>query len=216
MNSKRVHDAIGKDKVDRMLLGHPEDYSGPRLSIMPLLSIGHPHSDARVRRVVLAEPFDGNGEVCHQLAEILNHKDLLPEGADKPVARLRRLSRSDHYIRRWYAGCAYQWASVSPVLLPGFDHPRSNSGIKALGRAEKLLRKALHHADISMPCRIEISPVSWWAGVPHARSFVPRDKLGPAPRYHVKLTFDQPFTGPLSLGRQRHTGLGVFAAMQDP
>jgi CRISPR-associated protein Csb2 len=215
MNSKRVHDAFGKDKVDRTLLGHPKDYSGPRLSIMPLLSIGHPHSDTRIRRVILAEPFGGNGEVCHQLAEIFNNKDLVPDESDKPAVRLRRLSQNDRYIRKWYAGCARQWASVSPVLLPGFDHPRSNNGAKAIERAEKLVHKALHQADIPLPCRIEISPISWWPGVPHARGFVPRDKLGPAPRYHVKLTFDHRFTGPLSLGRQRHTGLGVFAAIQD-
>ena len=216
MNSKRVHDAIGKDRVDQLLLGHPKEYAGPRLSILPLLSIGHQHAGGQVRRVILAEPFDGNGEICHILAELFHNQLLIPDEPDAaPVARLIRLRHDDCYIRRWYACSAKQWASVSPVLLPGFDRPRSKNGEKALERAEKLVCKALHQADIPLPCKVEISPISWWPGVPQARDFVPRDKLGPAPRYHVKLTFDQPFTGPLSLGRQRHTGLGVFAAIKD-
>lgn len=213
LNSMCVHNAIGRDKVDRILLGHPKEYSGPRVSIMPLLSVGHRHAGGRVRRIILAEPFDGSGEICRQLAEILNNKCLVPEKSNQPVAQLRRLSQNDRYVRKWYAGSARQWASVSPVLLPGFDHPRSNNETKVLERAERLVHKSLHQANIAVPCRIEISPISWWDDVPHARGFVPRDKLGPAPRYHVKLTFDQPFTGPLSLGRQRYTGFGVFAAI---
>lgn len=215
LNTPPIHKALGTDTVNRMILGHDANNPGPRLSILPLLSVGHPNADARIRRVILAEPFDGDGSICHQLAEILNGKDLVPHSADKPVARLRCLSPYDRYIRKWYAGSSCQWASVSPVLLPGFDHPRSKSGAGQLKRAEKLVCKTLSHADINLSCRIEISPLSWWPGVPHARDFVPRDKLGPAPRYHVKLTFDQPFTGPLSLGRQRHMGLGVFAAMSE-
>lgn len=213
MNTPAVHKALGEKMVNRMLLGHDNDNPGPRLSIMPLLSVGHPHADALVRRLILAEPFSGDGSVCHLLAELLDGKNLMPDRSDQPVVQLRRLPQHDRYVRRWYAGCACQWASVSPVLLPGFDHPRSNSGTKALERAEKLVLKALAHADITSQCRVEISPLSWWPNVPHARDFIPRDKLGPAPRYHIKLIFDQPFTGPLSLGRQRHTGLGVFAAL---
>jgi CRISPR-associated protein Csb2 len=214
---------LGDDVVDGMILGHREDASGPRLSILPLLSIGHRHADARIRRIILAEPFGGEGTICHLLEELLNGKDLLPDEPDaRPVATLVRLPRNDGYTRRWYTGSATQWASVSPVLLPGFDRrtdkrrdkPRPQKATETLARAERLMVQALSHAGVSLPCRVELSQVCWWPGVPHARDFVPRDKLGPAPRYHVKLTFDQPFTGPLSLGRQRHMGLGVFAAIE--
>lgn len=225
LGSQRVRDALHDVcDVDGMLLGHPRDSDSPRLSILPLLSIGQQHADARVRRVILAEPFGGNGAICHRLAELLHGARLQP---DKPVpwppqdARLVRLPHNDHFIRRWYVGSALQWASVSPVLLPGFDQridkrngrDRPQSASATLDRTERLVIKSLAHAGIAVPCRVEFSPVSWWPGVPHARDFVPRDKLGPAPRCHVKLTFDQCFTGPLSLGRQRHTGLGVFAAL---
>ncbi len=207
--------------VDAMLLGHPKDEDSPRLSILPLLSVGHQHSDARVRRVILAEPFGGDGTVCRLLAELLNGQLLQNTTNSRREAILVRLPHNDRHIRRWYSGSAQQWASVSPVLLPGFDHRidkregrhRPQNGAATLARAEKLTLTALAHAGIAQPCRVELSSVSWWPGVPHARDFVPRDKLGPAPRCHVKLTFDQPFTGPLSLGRQRHMGMGVFAAL---
>ena len=222
LGSPRLRRALDDQTVDKMLLGHPKNCAGPRLSILPLLSVGHQHADGRVRRVILAEPFCGDGSVCHLLAELLNGQPLLPDEPDaKPVARLVRLPHNDRYVRRWFSGSAKQWASVSPVLLPGFDHRidkrdgkiRPQKGAATLARAEKLTLKALVHAGITQSCRVELGPVSWWPGVPHARDFVPRDKLGPAPRYHVKLTFDQRFTGPLSLGRQRHMGLGVFAAL---
>jgi CRISPR-associated protein Csb2 len=224
-STKRIRDAmqsIDPTCVDSMLLGHAKDPAGPRLSIMPLLSIGHQHADTRVRRIILAAPFDSEGNICHLLGEMLNGQNLMPDSPDpKAIARLRLLRSTDAYIRRWYAGSSKTWASVSPVLLPGFDlrtdkrdgKPKQTKATKSFARAEKLAVKSLHHAGISIPCKVEISELSWWPRVPHARNFVPREKLGPAPRYHLKLTFDQPFTGPLSLGRQRHMGLGVFAAL---
>jgi CRISPR-associated protein Csb2 len=224
LGGKRVRDAMrGICDVDAMLLGHPHGYDGPRLSILPLLSIGHQHADARIRRLILAEPFGAEGAVTHLLAEVLNGDDLRPDQPNIQPARLIRLHNHDRYIRSWYARSSRTWASVSPVLLPGFDdrtdtrdhRSRKISATQKLARGEKLIFKALRHADIALPCRVELSEVSWWPGVPHARDFVPRDKLGPAPRYHVKLTFDQSFTGPLSIGRQRHMGLGVFAALDN-
>jgi len=223
LGSARVRKTLGDAAVDQVLLGHPDKTDGPRLSILPLLSVGHRHADARVRRLILAEPFGAAGDICPVLAELLNGKELVPVGAGAaPVARLLRLPQNDRYTRWWYAGSERTWASVSPVLLPGFDGrtDRRRSGqrqlpaSKKLDRAHKLVLKALAQAGIALPCQVEIGPLSWWPGVPHASSFVPRDKLGPAPRYHVKLTFEQPFSGPLSLGRQRHTGLGVFAALR--
>ncbi len=223
---RRLRADLGDDVVDQMILGHPKDHGGPRLSILPLLSVGHRHADARVRRVILAEPYGGDGAVCRRLGELLNGQPLLPdekmsEQKGHPAARLVRLADHDGYTRKWYAGPARQWATVSPVLLPGHDQridrrgasPRPQKGAATFARAERLILTALKHAGISLPCRVELSPVCWWPAVPHAREFAPRDKLGPAPRYHVKLTFDQCFAGPLSLGRQRHTGLGVFAAL---
>jgi CRISPR-associated protein Csb2 len=221
----RVRDAmqsIDPKCVDSMLLGHAKDPAGPRLSIMPLLSIGHQHADARVRRIILAAPFDSEGNICHLLGEMLNGQNLMPDSPDpNPIAQLRLLRSTDAYIRRWYAGSSKTWASVSPVLLPGFDlrtdkrdgKSKQTNAAKSFARAQKLAVKSLHHAGIPIPCKVEISELSWWPRVPHARNFVPREKLGPAPRYHIKLTFDQLFTGPLSLGRQRHMGLGVFAAI---
>lgn len=211
--TERVRKALTDQTVDGMLLGHPKEHAGPRLSILPLLSVGHRHADARVRRVILAEPFGADGATCHVLAELLNGHVLLPDHPRTFPLQLIRPARGDRFAQRWYVGPSKTWATVSPVLLPGFDQRRNQDHAKAMGRAEQLVIKSLAHAGIAVPCRVELSPVSWWPNVPHARDFVPRDKLGPSPRYHVKLTFDKAFTGPLSLGRQCHTGLGVFAAL---
>jgi CRISPR-associated protein Csb2 len=223
LGSDAVRAKLGHERVDTMLLGHPKEYQGPRVSILPLPSVGNRNADGRVRRLVLAEPASSDGAVSQQLAELLNGRTLKPElESAPPVARLVRLPGDAAYLRRYYVGSSQSWATVSPVLLPGFDGRtdrrragRRLPGTQQLDRAEQLVRKSLTHAGVTATCKIELSPVSWWAGVPSATAFVPRDKLGPCPRYHVKLTFDQPFAGPLSLGRQRHAGLGVFAALDD-
>ncbi len=222
LGSERVRDQLGNEVVNKILLGHAEEGAHPRLSILPLLSVGHRHADARVRRVMLAEPFGGSGDICRTLAGLLNGQLLIPsDGKRAPSTCLIRLPHDDRYVRRWFVCSAREWASVSSVVLPGFDNRRDRrrTGFRIQkcsttnARAEKLVMKALSHAGIAQSCTVEFGEISWWPGVPHAREFVPRDKLGPAPRYHVKLTFEKSFTGPLSLGRQRHMGLGVFAAL---
>ncbi|HEX3659671.1 MAG TPA: type I-U CRISPR-associated protein Csb2 [Pirellulales bacterium] len=204
--------------VNRVILGHPPDASGPRLSILPLPSIGHPHSDGQIRRVILAESAGGDGSLSLLLSRVLHNAALQPDRGDDAFSprevRLAHLKPEDRFLR-FYTALAHVWASVTPVLLPGYDDRKLHRGNqqKRLARAEQLVCKALAQAGIGVPARIELSRVPFWAGTLHSRKYRPREKLAHYPRWHVRLAFDRPWIGPLAIGAGRHCGFGLFAAV---
>ncbi|HOI53944.1 MAG TPA: type I-U CRISPR-associated protein Csb2 [Phycisphaerae bacterium] len=208
--------------VDQAILGHPPDAPGPRLSVLPLPSVGHRHSDGLIRRVILAEPFGGDGALCRLLWQALPDMVLRPASGDEDLPGetfMTQLSPNDRFLR-YYAPThrsARVWASVTPVLLPGYDDRRQHRGnhLKRLARSEQLLCKALSQAGLDIPARMEMTRVPWWPGSLHARDYTVREKLQHYPRYHVRLSFDEPISGPLAVGAGRHTGFGVFAACED-
>jgi CRISPR-associated protein Csb2 len=209
--------------VDGFLFGHGQEADCHRLSILPVHTIGHQYADGRVRRFILAEPIGFDGQISALLKGNLDQEKLVADDPDKTVvAKIFSISAFSKFTHPYYIKPARTWATVSPVLLPGFDRRESKKGATAsvvqaqYKRAVGLVHKALRQAGIVAEVKsIELSPLSWWPNLPHARDYVPRDKLGSAPRYHVKITFEQPFYGPFSLGRQRHMGFGVFAVLPD-
>jgi len=205
-------DQVDPTLIDGMILGHPKD--GPRLSIVPLPSIGHPHSDGLIRRVLLAEPFGSDGVLCARLARGLQGKTVEFEGACScRSSELDAISHGDSVLRR-YTTEANTWASVTPVLLPGHNERRQQrrDHARSIARAQALLCKSLHQAGLRTPAQIEIDQVPYWPGSLHARDYDPRDKLAHLPRYHCRIVFDSPVAGPLSIGAGRHVGFGVLAA----
>jgi CRISPR-associated protein Csb2 len=205
--------------VDQVILGHPPDATGPRLSILPLPSIGHLQSDGLIRRVLMAESAACDGSLSSLISRVLHSAELQPETTDHAFSpgqvRLARLNRDDRFLRL-YTKPAEVWASVTPVLLPGYDDRKVHRGNqrKRLDRAEQLVCKALAQAGVGFPARIELSRVPFWPGTLHAREYCPRAKLAHYPRWHVRLTFDLPWTGPLAVGAGRHVGFGLFAAVE--
>ncbi|MEX0741787.1 MAG: type I-U CRISPR-associated protein Csb2, partial [Phycisphaeraceae bacterium] len=205
----------GQTIINRVILGHPPKTPGPRLSILPLPSIGHRHSDGRIRRVLLTEPFGSDGHVIQVLGELLQGHSLQPEDpADDLGISLVRIQRYDPVVE-CYIGSTRTWSSATPVLLPGYDDRKQHRGDqqKRFARAEQLVCKALRQADIEQPADIAITRVPLIPGTNHVRDARPRQKLAHYPRYHVRLTFNQSFTGPLSIGAGRHAGFGVMASI---
>jgi CRISPR-associated protein Csb2 len=207
---------VAKDAKDEaliagMIMGHPQD--SPRLSILPLPSIGHQHSDGRVRRVMLAEPQGSTAGICDYLRRALDQQVFAFDGdCPFPASRLQALGRSDSVAAR-YAGSSRTWASVTPVLLPGHNERRNDDATKSLARAQALVAKSLEQAGVTGIKDFEISRVPYWKGSRHVREYHPRQKLQHCPRFHVMLTFKDPHTGPLSIGSGRHVGFGTLAAI---
>ncbi|HQH70749.1 MAG TPA: type I-U CRISPR-associated protein Csb2 [bacterium] len=209
---------LGSEVVENQVMGHPKQGIAGRVSILPLPTVREGPTDGRIRRVMVAQPVESDGSLIRLLGQILNGKKLCPLSDETrfPEIYLERIGQRDSVVP-YYTGISKTWASVTPVLLPGFDDRKKYRGnhLRRLARAEQLVNKALRQAGIDVSASIELSRVPYWTGSVHALEYQPRDKLIHYPRWHVRLTFDLPLTGPLALGAGRHAGLGIFAAVPD-
>ena len=213
-NRPHVVNSLGQDTIDREIKGHPKESTRDRVSILPLPTIRNGPTDGRIRRVMLAQPLGSDGSLCTWLGQLFEGQQLTPlTDEDRfPSIFLERVSRQDTVLP-YYLGISQVWVSVTPVLLPGYDDRKEHRGDhqKRLARAEQLVRKALRHVGIDVSGHIELSRVPYWTGSLHAREYRPRERLVHYPRWHVRLTLDRPWTGPLAIGAGRHSGFGVFA-----
>jgi CRISPR-associated protein Csb2 len=177
----------------------------PRFSYLALPSIGARHADGMIRRVLIAEPFDGDGQHADWAAARLSGADLVDEERG-PVATLERLDEHDpgERVLPRFTGRSREWISATPVVLPGYD------GLK-VEKAGKLLSLACDQAGLPPGC---VESFEFVGPPAHAgtvgRWFVP-SYLRKWPLRWARLVFKEEAAGPIALGAGRHCGLGVFA-----
>lgn len=194
-----------------------KDDSHPRFSYLPLPSIGHRHADGQIRRVIIAEPFEGSGgdgRSARWAAQRLAGAILQDEDRG-PVARLEPVEPDEadfaqvfhHYTARSSREGGATWVSITPVILPGYDDNKPD-------KRERLLLDCLRHAGIdpAAVASMQSRRSSWYPGVTAPlTSFKRPNYLMHLPAIHVQLKFSQPVSGPVAIGAGRHCGLGVFA-----
>jgi len=204
-----LEDAAGW--VESFVAGHRSAGNGDhrQFSYVPLPSIGNEHADAMIRRLMIVAPFGCESELCH-LAAQLDGEQLRPEGG--AAGPILDSIRSDG-VTRQYLGWSKVWASVTPVILPGHDDHEPE---KTIG----LIERALAQSGIEQRCQFTWSAIP---NFPHCLTAHKYDHNGRRIGYfrpkhlegltavHVRLTFDNPVAGPLSIGAGRHCGLGVLA-----
>jgi CRISPR-associated protein Csb2 len=195
----------------RYVAGHAGDAeeSLARFSYLPLPSIGHPHADGMIRRVLIAEPCGASGAHARWACSRLNHTALIDEQTGGPCAVLAALIEPDGVLAA-YLGPAEAWFTITPVILPGMDDHKHH-------KAERLIIKAVVQAGIDFAAVAEFAlqkaPV--WRGSLHPQQYHLPEHLRHLPRWHVRLRFRQPIGGPIAIGAGRHSGLGLFAGKDD-
>lgn len=214
--------------VEQYVAGHREKSEGAvealhaQLSYVPLPSVGHAHTDPGVRRLMIVAPF-GDDEILEHLARQLDGRRLVPERTEQlrgPVF-LSRL-RHDGVIDSYTKPCR-TWASFTPVILPGHDDRKPE-------KTRKLIRKALSQSGIDQPCEFEWSAFSHFAKSYSAYKHVRDEQAKDGRRHvgyvrpghllelsavHLRLTFEQPVPGPLTIGAGRHCGFGLLVGLDD-
>jgi CRISPR-associated protein Csb2 len=188
-------------------LGHGK---GPerdcRLSYIPLPSIGHQHTDGRVRRALLTG-LPGDRHV-KDLASIMDGMRLVAPG--KPAARLVALTGKDVVLDH-YVGSSRSWASVTPVILHGHDAKR---GRVDPNKTRKLIQEALDQAGMgNAVATYAYRRAPWWPGTGSSRDIRIPAHLASWPRYHLKVEFRTEVRGPLLIGIGRHYGIGLLATV---
>lgn len=225
-----------QDWVNRVVRGKQQSNTEEhrRFSYVPLPSIGHEHSDALIRNVMVVAPLGMERELDF-LARRLDGELLTPEGdrdeckpeTSRPAADQIVLQKfkppAGKFIANCYLGTSDVWQTVTPVILDGHNKKSKSDKPEAIAReTEKLICKALARSGIEAPCEFT------WQAIPfvkHCLSAHKYDRDGRHTGYHrpghlngltavhVRLTFQTPMPGPITIGAGRHCGLGLFMAV---
>lgn len=252
----KFHEQLGWNE-DRLpfLHGHGESAdgnrshqptSGPRLAILPLPSLefrGEQRGNTvgPIRRVLLTVMRGEDTRALREVEALLGGRELIPEsGTEK--AMLQPLPQ-DQMVNS-YTRQATTWATVTPVVLPGFDDPgglrkrlRKNAEPKLTSaekkklirklddRTEALLRKAIEHAgfypELARYASLEWRGTGYLQGLSMARKYFVPDHLQRFRRVHVRVTWRDAagqaisVPGPICIGGGRHFGLGLFIPSQN-
>ena len=209
-NRQDFQDQFAED-TEVYLAGHAtgEKRTPARFSYLPLPTIGHAHADGMIRRLLIAEPYGGDGLHARWAQQRLRNQVLRDkDGEERGVLLDLWRTGSDKMVSR-YTGESRSWSSVTPVILPGFDDGKRV-------KAEKLLVQSLEQAGVPPESVTDLTlrKAPFWSGSQHPRQYQRPKYLKHLPAWHVHLVFREPIPGPLTLGAGRHVGLGVMAAAE--
>lgn len=188
----------GGDAAPAALHGHDEQRG--HAAYLPLADVGHTAAAGGIRGVGLALPRDLDGrerEACMRAFADVDRVML-------PGRRPLRLS-DDHgelatlSAERW-TGPSTDWATVTPVILDRF--PR-----RARTPLDELLTSI---ANAGLPKPIEAAILAGPPVVGGALAGRLRGPVVPGKRVHARLRFAVPVHGPVSVGRGRFRGVGLF------
>jgi CRISPR-associated protein Csb2 len=218
----------GEDaRIDRILVGRgaTESDKAQRVRITPLPSIGHPHADHAIRRVLVEIPTNcplladdvewafsgmplrvsGDGEILCELAPATD-RGMLSHYAldDAPPANL--------------------WRTVTPAVLPQEVARRRIDPVRrradAKGGAERAkeetaaaaaVAQALRHAGVAArPGAIRVQREPFEAKGARAEAFAPDTRFPKVRLWHAEVALDVPQRGPLVVGDGRYLGLGLM------
>lgn len=244
-----------EEETRRVILGHGETRSehhqpvqGARIAFIPLPSIEwrgdkRKFSVGSIRRVVATTFGNFDRESFRRFAQQFAGQELVDEKLNKPVALLAKQPEKDGAIDTYFQSAA-TWATVTPVILPGYDDPRklrqriraqNAKGLTAEektalllkldNRIEFLLRKAIRQAGFSdafaQHAELEWRSTGFWTGTELASRYAVPDQHRRYRRLHVRITWRSPegfplkISGPICIGGGKFSGLGLFAAIAD-
>jgi CRISPR-associated protein Csb2 len=226
--------------IDRVLIGRgaTEADKAARVRIIPLPSIGHPHADQAIRRVLVEIP--PNCPVA--LADIEWAVSGLHLGADAETGEIVDENRpllvradDDAMLDHYGVGAsnpARVWRTVTPAALPQsacrrrIDPHRPHDPAERKGAPERAAEEhrargaaiqAARHAGIAAgvaAVRVQREPFTGRGE--RAERFAPGTRFAKERLWHVEVTFAEPVSGPLIIGDGRYLGLGLMEPVPAP
>ncbi len=187
-----------------------EQETPPRFSYLPLPTIRDGHADGMIRRLLIAEPFGGDGTHARWAQNRLSNTILRDKYRVERGLLLGLWRPASKGMVKRYVRPAIAWATVTPVILQGFDDGK-------LAKAEKLLFTAIKQAGLPLEAVKEVTmrKAPFWPGSQHPRHYFLPNYLTGRPGWHVRMIFYEPMPGPLAIGAGRHIGLGLFAGSEE-
>ncbi len=218
-----------KDEIERVLIGREatEADKAARIRISSLPSIGHPHADRAIRRLLVQVPpncpiraddiawaFSGlTLKIDTETGEIL--LNLVPA---TDLGMLRYYGVDGEHASR-------TWRTVTPAALPERAARRriepsrireeAKGGLERgaeQNRATTAVLQALRHAQIDTrvsTVRVQREPFD--AKGARAEVFAAGTRFTKERLWHIEIGFAEPVAGPLVLGDGRYMGIGLMA-----
>jgi CRISPR-associated protein Csb2 len=193
--------------------GHadPPIRTSHRLSWLPIPTVGHAHADGRVRRLMIAGPAGATREEMERALFGLHFVKL--KLSDEPFALLAETDEMEGAVAP-YVAVADDWATVTPLVLPGHTtRGRAQPGKLIPKKVEQLVLRALQREGYPEPIDLWMQTAPFHPGA-HAAGRYEAARYMRLPQLHVRVRLARTFRGPLLAGVGRHYGLGLFAAVR--
>ncbi|GHV22611.1 type I-U CRISPR-associated protein Cas5/Cas6 [Planctomycetales bacterium] len=252
---RRIMDWSAEDAA-AFVLGHGEapgethqPVNGARLVFLPLPSLEWRGAKrgavvGAFRRVLVTVKGEYDDAKFARLINALDGAELIDEKTQTPTAFLRRENSRSTVVERYLQASA-EWATVTPVILPGYDDPRKlrrrlhpppaaapltadakNEIWRQLDRRlEHLLRKALRQSgipdELAQTAQLDWRDAGFLPGVDLAKNYDVPHQHRRYRRVHLRIDWrdaqGEPLkiSGPLCVGGGKFSGLGLLATMPD-
>jgi CRISPR-associated protein Csb2 len=238
------------DDARRIILGHGETpgdehkpVNGGRIAFLPLPSIEMREGNERVvgsiRRVLVTVRGNLAPQEFRRFIQRLEGQELTDDKSQETGALIFRHNENDGAIRPYFETSA-TWATVTPVILPGYDDPRklrrqlddvetplsADEKAEVLrkldARIEQLVRKAIVQSGFSeamaRDAELDWRSTGFWPGTAHASQYAVPEQHRRYRRLHIRITWRKPdgsmlkVLGPICIGGGKFSGFGLFAA----
>ena len=209
------------DDVARYLVGRgaTDADKAMRVRIVPLPSIGHPHADMAIRRLMVHVP-----QSCPLRTDDLAWAFAQVAWTDVDGVILADLQRmEDEGMAERYERGGRCWRSVTPLALAAAQRRRvdpAGAREEAKGAAERAqeesravhaVHQALRHAGVADTLTaVHVQREPFDAHGERAEAFAAGTRFPKEALWHVSATFAAPIAGPLLLGDGRYLGLGLM------
>ncbi len=218
--------------VSPAISGHDPDGKptrDPHIAFVPLLDVGHPYSDGRIRGLGMVRPVTFSQDDEEFFQQILMMPEVDEDGVitDHPIAEFEwagvgrcgiTIETAQPSLRSLmperYFSVAQSWATVLPYRFEGMRKRRfSTPG----GERETLamVGKSCARVGLPKPERVWTLYRSPIPGVRDIRDFPPDPYGRRYPRRHLLIRFPTPIRGPVLLGADRFRGFGLCLAVDD-
>ena len=215
--------ALAED-VARYLVGRgaTDADKAMRVRIVPLPSIGHPHADMAIRRLMVHVP-----QSCPLRADDLAWAFAQVVWTDADGVVLVDLQRmDDDAMAERYERGGRCWRSVTPLALAAAQRRRIDPArgkeeakdaaerVHEESRAVHAVQQALRHAGIAdtlTAVRVQREPFDGHGE--RAEGFAACTRFPKEALWHVSMTFAASVAGPLLLGDGRYLGLGLMRSI---
>lgn len=203
-----------KQAIERVFIGRgaTEADKTQRIRIIPLPSIGHPHADYGIRRLLVEIPPDvplATGDIGWAFSGLAIDQVVLAPAADQAMLT--------HY---GVGGDAFhRWRTVTPAVLQVPRVHGRRSGIERnmnQARVADAVKQGLRHAGVRARTEsILVQREPFESNGALAKAFAAGTRFDPQKLWHVEIGFAESVRAPLLLGDGRYLGLGLMAPVRE-